>query len=117
MASIQCPRCEKQLKGANIEALQNRLQRHRCTNRSGQPRPHSIMSTNHIMVPRGPLGIFGDRMVTPERYAREQAAEKKARERRAKRRKTKVKKTAKRAITGKKQPKKKRWIIPGILYY
>lgn len=79
--------------------------------------PRNPAETGLITVPIGPFGLFGERVMTPQQYAKYQKRKEAVKARKVKQRKAKAKKTAKRVITGKKPAKKKRWIIPGILYY
>lgn len=77
-----------------------------------------------IRVSRGPFGIFGDRVMSIKTFQREQnrleRAKIRADRRKKARRKAALKRAARKALVGKKKrkgKKKKRWIIPGILYH
>jgi hypothetical protein len=79
-----------------------------------------LADCGRIRVPVGPFGLFGTKIMTIKTYNAQQARKAKAAARRkAKRaanRKKKAKKVVKRVVTGKKS-KKRRWIIPGLIYW
>lgn len=120
---VRCPRCEKVVTGKNLEAVRRKARRHRCKKVVNPREPCSTArAPGLIKVPIGPFGSFGNKWVTPRKFAKDERARERREARQArnkaarrKKRRNQAIKKARQTAWGKKGKKKNNWIIPGIL--